>query len=175
MRSRTRLTGGAIQLAAAALLLLAAGPALAQSGGGVRAGVGASVGVAFDDPDAAQLTVELPIEFFHGFEIGPWMALGFADDYTRVSLTGNFRYRLDLVGQMERFHPLLQGGLGFTHLDHGHTDEASFFSNVGVGFEYDITKHIALTHDLMFNWSPSLPESNDFYVSWEILGVRYRF
>jgi hypothetical protein len=175
-----RVSSVRIPLAAAACCaLLAAGSGAAQAQqGGVRPGFGGSLGMIFDnaaDDAAFQLQLEMPLQFFPGFDLGPWIGLGFTEDYTRVSAALLARYGLQLTGNLERFHPVFQGVIGLSYLDEDFRDETGFLIGAGFGVEYELDRNWSLASDVLFNWVPSFRSSREFHFSWQLLGLRYRF
>jgi hypothetical protein len=178
---------------AALLMSLASAPAaFAQASGAgsgapppsshdeTRFSVGASLGFS-DSPGAASLGFEAPIEITHNLALGPFITLGLAENLVELAASFDARYSFDLAdtGNLSRLRPFVQGGVGISYInDDGvfpKIDEANFLLNCGIGLEYAIDEHMALTSQAMFNVVPYAPRSRTFYPSVQLLGLRYRF
>ena len=177
-----------IALFAAAALILTTGMASAQGGStsdqeeeddGVRASVAASLGFFADDPGGLNLGFEIPIEVNRNLSIGPWVALGLADDFLLVSATANLRYHFDVFegAKLSKLRPFLQGGMGLTYYDDDELDDddTGFLMNMGMGVEYAVDEHVGIGSNIMFNVVPTFRPSQAFYWSWQFLSLRYRF
>ena len=84
--------------------------------------------------------------------VGPLLQLGFTDDLTLVGLSGQGKYRIPLPEADKRFKLMLQAGIGFVHVDVGPSD-TSFLIPLGVGVEYQVNSTVALTSDLLLNFT----------------------
>ena len=108
--------------------------------------------------------------------------LGLDDDFTIVSPAAYMRYSFDLSGlgvDSSRLTPFVQGGLGFTHIEVdlpvGDDDDIGFLLSLGFGAEYLLTDRLSLGSKMLFNILPGEVFDEDFYYSWEIAALRYRF
>jgi hypothetical protein len=187
MKRGLEMTRRGIAFLAAAALILATTAASAQSRSsaeredddGVRASVAASLGFFGDDPGGLNLGFELPIEVNRNLSVGPWVALGLADDFLLVSATANVRYHFDVFesAKLRKLRPFLQGGAGLTYYDDDDRDDddTGFLMNMGLGAEYLVDEHVGIGSNIMFNVAPTFRPSQAFYWSWQFLQVRYRF
>jgi len=145
----------------------------------VRASVGFSLGFFADDPGGVNLGFELPIEINRNLSVGPWVTLGLADDFLLVSATANVRYHFDVFEsrKLSKLRPFLQGGMGITYYDDDRVpdDDLGFLLNMGLGADYEISDHVLLGSNMMFNTVPTFRPGRAFYWSWQFLEVRYRF
>lgn len=137
------------------------------------------------DPDAFLLGLEADYRIGNGFSLGPSIELGIDDDFTVVSPTAYLRYSFDMSGISESLRPLrpfVQGGAGLTwiHLDRPHSsnadeNDAGFLANTGFGFDYGLTRHLALGSRMLFNFMPVNVFGENFYYSWQVATLRFRF
>lgn len=137
------------------------------------------------DPDAFLLGVEADYRIGNGFSLGPSVELGLDDDFIVVSPTGYLRYSFDLGGISESLRPLrpfVQGGAGITwiHLDRpdfsgSDEDDVGFMANAGFGVDYGLTRHLALGSRMLFNFIPVNVFGENFYYSWQVATLRFRF
>jgi hypothetical protein len=177
-----------IVLLTAAALFLSASASSAQSGsdsnkdgngGQVRASFAGSLGFLADDPGGVNLGFEAPIEFTKNFSVGPWVAVSLADDFLLVSATANVRYHFDVFegAKLEKLRPFLQGGMGISWLDDDrrNVDDTDFLLNMGLGAEYEMSDHVFLGSNIMFNTVPTRDSGDAFYWTWQFLSARYRF
>ena len=175
------------------LIALSPGIALAQSSatetqrdaGGpfaVQAGLGFTA-----DPDAFLLNFEGDYRLDDAFSAGAMLQLGLDDDFTLVSPAAYLRYSVDLSDYNEDLRnltPFVQGGLGFTYIEIDlpsaappgiDDDDIGFMFNFGFGVDYLFTDHVSVGSKMLFNILPTDVFDDDFYFSWEIAALRYRF
>ena len=177
--------------------LLAAGAALAQSPRStvtpvaeegrisVASGIGFVSGIAAPGDDSAfLLDFEVDYRVAGGSSVGGLLQLGLENDFTIVSPVGYGRYTFDLgamgASEMARIRPFVQAGLGFTYIDldlpfPGDDDDLGFMLNFGFGVDVVLTDQLALGSKMLFNIMPDDVFNENFYYSWEIIGVRFRF
>jgi hypothetical protein len=145
----------------------------------VRVSLGASLGFFADDPGGVNLGFEMPINVNRNFSIGPWATVGLADDFLLVFGSANFRYHFDVFEsrKLRKLRPFLQGGMGVAYYDDDRTrdDDTGFLLNMGLGADYEITDHVILGSNMMFNTVPTFRPSRAFYWTWQFLSLRYRF
>ena len=144
-----------------------------------------ATGIGFTaSPDTFLMGFEVDYRLAQGFSVGGTLQLGLDDDHTIVSPTGHLRYTFDLSGggsDVARVRPFIQGGLGFTFIDLDNTppgvddDETGFMLNFGFGTELVLTDAISVGSKMLFNFMPDDVLNENFYYSWEIATVRYRF
>ena len=152
------------------------GPRPPAEGGpfSVQAGLGFTA-----DPDAFLLEFEGNYRLGDGLSVGPLLQLGLDDDFTLVSPSGYVRYTFDLshvtAPELRRLQPYVQGGLGFTYIDDDDDDDIGFLISFGFGADYPITDSVSLGSRMLFNFLPDDVVDENFYFSWQVVGVRYRF
>ena len=166
--------------------LLASSPAFAQASGtrsmseegrfSIAMGMGFTA--APDSPETFLLDFEGDYRLAQGFSLGGQIQIGLEDDYTLVSPAGYLRYTFDL----DAVRPYAMAGFGFTYVDLDlpagspiDDDDVGFMLNFGIGTDVVLTDRISLTSKMLFNFMPDDIFGEDFYYSWEILGVRFRF
>jgi hypothetical protein len=186
-------------LAAMLLLLGASAPSLARGQAGSRppsasdrrpqkAGEAGALslqgGLGFTaDPDAFLLEFEGDFGLGNGFSIGPALQLGVDDNLALVSPTLFGRYSVDLRGttheHLRRMTPYAQFGLGLTHIDKENRrrdrDDTGFLMNLGFGVDYAVTKNVSFGSRMLFNILPEDVLNENFYYSWQVAAIRYRF
>lgn len=173
----TLLAGLLVLLAAA----LGAGPAAAQQERpwSVETGLGFTA-----DPESFLLEFEGNYRVGGGFSFGPMVQLGLDDDFTLVSSTGYFRYTFDLSGVgsggLRRLEPYVQTGFGFTYVNRDvppgfDDDDADFLADFGFGADFRLNESFSLDSRMLFNFIPGGVFGENFYYSWQVAGLRFRF
>ena len=135
------------------------------------------------DPDGVLLAVGVEYAATDEFSIGPLLQLGFEDDHTIVAPTLNFRYRVDLSDVdnefVRRIEPFVQAGLGFAYIEKERRfrddDDTGFLLNGGFGAEYWVTDELAVGNSVLFNGMPDDVVNENFFLSWQLVTLRYRF
>ena len=80
----------------------------------------------------------------------------------------------------------MQGGLGFTYIDidvpgnlppgvNVDDDDIGLLMSVGFGADYRITDSISLGSRMLFNVLPDDVLGENFYFSWQVAAIRFRF
>ncbi len=144
----------------------------------VQAGLGFTA-----DPDAFLMNFEADFRVNDAFSVGAMLHLGLDDDVKFVYSAAYARYSFDLSGlnaDLAKLTPFVQGGLGFTHIEKdvpggGDDDDLGFLINFGVGVEYPLTDRFSIASKMLFNILPADVLDENFYYSWEIAALRYRF
>ena len=145
-----------------------------------------ATGIGFTaSPDAFLWGFEVDYRLAEGFSVGGTLQLGLEDDFTIVSPTGHLRYTFDMSGGspsgLSRVRPFIQTGLGFTFIDLDNTppgvddDAAGFMLNFGFGTEFVLTDALSVGSKMLFNFMPDDVLNENFYYSWEIATIRFRF
>jgi hypothetical protein len=171
-----------------ALLLGVAGPLAAAAAPPSGSSVSLEGGIGFtSDPETFLLGFELPFQVAPGVEVGPLLQLGFADNHTIVAPTLNARYVFDLPAwgvweqrpTLRRIHPMVFGGLGFAYIDQdgssGDRDGTGFLFDLGFGAEYELTPVVSVGSRMTFNVLPDSVAGENFFFSWQVGTVRFRF
>ena len=148
----------------------------------IQSGLGFTAG-----PDAFLMAYEAGYRMTDHISVGAALQLGLDDDFTVVSPTGFVRYSFDLNSMgaaqtFDRLTPFVQGGLGLTYikvdLPSGvpvDDDDIGFLMNFGFGAEYSLSESMSLGSRMMFNVLPTDVFGDNFYYSWEVATLRYRF
>ncbi len=147
----------------------------------VQAGLGFTA-----DPDAFLLEFEGNYDFGNGLSAGPMLQLGLDNDFTLVSPSAYLRYSFDLSGvatpAFRRLTPYVQGGLGLTYINidvparaNVDDDDIGFLMSLGFGADYRITDSISLGSRMLFNILPDDVFGENFYFSWQVAAIRFRF
>jgi hypothetical protein len=114
--------------------------------------------------------------YFHfddNWSLGPQLQVGAKSGDTLITFTMSGRYHTDLFKntRLEKVRPYLQGGLGL-----GHLGTTEFLFNTGVGIDVDVTDHVVVGSNMLFNVLPgSAISGEDFIFSWQVVHVSYRF
>jgi hypothetical protein len=178
---------GRLALAAVAAAWLAPAPAHAQASKahGLDAGdwsVHAGLGFT-DDPDGFLVAPSFEYSLTRDFSVGPLLQLSFGDDDTIVAPTLNLRYRVDLSDVdnefVRRIEPFAVLGPGFAYIDKdrrfGDDDDAGFLISGGFGADYWVTEDLAVGNTVLFNGMPDDVVNENFFFSWQVVSLRYRF
>ena len=148
----------------------------------VQAGLGFTA-----DPDAFLLNFEGDYRLDDALSVGAMLHLGIDDDFTIVSPAAYVRYSLDLTGfnaDLSKLTPFVQAGLGLTYIEIDlpsgappgiDDDDVGFLLNFGFGAEYPLSDRLSVATKMLFNILPGEVFNEDFYYSWEIVALRYRF
>jgi hypothetical protein len=135
------------------------------------------------DPDGGLVASDIEYSITGDFGVGPSVQLAFDDDVTIVAPTMNLRYRVDLSDVnnefVRRLEPFGQLGLGFAYIEKDHAggddDDTGFLVNGGFGAEYWVTDALAVGNTVLFNGMPDDVEGEEFFFSWQLVTLRYRF
>ena len=179
-----------------AIGLLLAAPVLAQSndGGGagyrdegtfsLKPGLGFTAG-----PETLLLGFEGDYRVAEPFSVGLLTEVGLDDDVTIVSPQLFARYWPDLGELIDSdvafIEPYLHLGLGFSWWDADvykgvNDDDTQFLLSPGFGVDFRISKQVSVGTQMLFNVIPAGIHDNtriddQFYWSWQVVGLRYRF
>ncbi len=171
-------------IAFASLLGATSASAQSRSGDGPSPPFSVQAGLGFtDDPDAFLLEFEGNYRLGDGLSVGTLLQLGLDDDFTLVSPLGYVRYTFDLshatAPDLRRLKPYVQGGMGFTYIDidvpRRDDDDIGFLMSFGFGADYPITDSVSLGSRMLFNFLPDDVVDENFYFSWQVAGIRFRF
>ncbi len=169
-------------------LICSPGAAMAQSSESNRWSLQTGIGF-MADPDAFLLGFEGDYLVTDAISLGAELQLGLDPDFTVVSPTARARYSFDLSRLtsnevLYRIRPFLQSGIGFTYIDIDvpdipgidvDDDDIGFLLNFGFGAEYRLTRSFSLGSKMLFNILPDDVFGENFYYSWEVWAVRWRF
>jgi len=153
-------------------------PAASTRDDGLLAGWSLRAGVGFiDDPTAVLLNIEVPYAFDRWVSAGPMIQVGLDDNNTIVAPTANVTVTIpDAFGNIE---PFAFVGIGFAYIedDNKRNDNSSagFLVDFGFGLELEVNQHLYLGSQMMFNFLPEETLGQEFFYSWQILGVRVAF
>lgn len=134
------------------------------------------------DPDTFLINLDAPYAFNDWIAFGPAMQIGFTDNRTLVSPTGNLRVTIpDLPGRaFDRVHPYGIAGMGFAVIenDNGRRDgdaAVGFLIDFGAGVEYQVSEKVFLGSQMIFNLLPAEVKREEFYFAWQVAGIRFDF
>jgi hypothetical protein len=150
--------------------------AQASTGWSFRAGIGF-----IDDPSAFLLNFEAPYAFDRRVSVGPMIQVGLDSDNTIIAPTVNLTVTIpDLPGEAwDRVKPYGLIGIGFAYIedDNRRNDDSSagFLINFGIGVEYELSDHLFVGSQMMFNFLPETTLGQNFFYSWQIGGLRLAF
>jgi hypothetical protein len=140
-------------------------------------------------PEALLLGFEGDYRVAEPFSLGLLTEVGIDDDVTIVSPQVYGRYWPDLGELIDPdvafIEPYAQLGVGFTWWDADdfkgvHDDDTQFLLSPGFGLDFRINEHVAIGSQMLFNVIPAgihddTPIDDQFYYSWEVIGLRVRF
>jgi opacity protein-like surface antigen len=119
--------------------------------------------------------------FTRNFAAGVTLQAGPSSRSSTVAMSFDARYFFARENDegLGRLVPYVGAGIGFR----SYTDDTSrspfvipgstdFLFSPTIGLEYDLTDHLSLTSDMRFNVTSGF---DNFYYSWQLLGVRFRF
>ena len=170
-----------------AVSLIAATSATAQGSDGPGASrFSVQTGIGFfaeDDWDGFLWTADGLYHFDEHWSAGVQLDVGVEDDLTLLSMPfyGRFDSPNLPVDQpdLAKLRFFAKTGIGFTYAEidtRGRDDDdTGFLFMIGGGLAYPINEHFSLESAMQFNITTNDYFDDDFYYSWEVLGVRYRF
>jgi hypothetical protein len=186
-----------LNIAAFGLALLAGSSAWAQaqsastgsaSGSAVDASkFSAAIGTGFyanDDDDGFLLNFEGTYHIDESWSAGVDFQLGFDDDFVLLSMPFYGQYDFgNIPGDIPVFsdmHPFARLGMGFTYADFdpsgpGSFDDTGFLFVIGGGLSYPLNESVSIDTRMQFNITTNDLFRDDYYFSWEMASLRYRF
>jgi Outer membrane protein beta-barrel domain len=122
-------------------------------------GVGA--GFLTNTPDGVEFALKGHVDYFpiRGFSIGLLGQSTLGGNDQVFGLSAQAKYWWDIPGRRRVVKVVVQGGIGFVGADIDDTDSGvsdtytSFLIPVGIGLEYTVTKRIAMTAELLLNFT----------------------
>ncbi len=142
----------------------------------LRAGVGFIAG-----PDHFLMNFELPYRFDQYVSLGPMIQVGIANDRSIVAPTANLTITIpDLPGDtLDRFRPNVFAGIGFAVITdddrNGDDRSAGFLINAGFGVDYVLSQRVSIGSRMILNFLPENTLAQNFFYSWEVVGVKLSF
>ena len=128
------------------------------------------------DPRGGLLVISAPFGLGGAVSIGPEVQLLIEDDFLLTTATGTLQVATGRIGPIGTF---LKGGLGVAHvsIDQGGTDDddTSFLLNFGIGASLPLGPLLTLRSAALINVIPDSGFGDEFFFSWQILGLRLRF
>jgi len=123
------------------------------------------------------------------FSVGLLTEVGIDDDFTIVSPQLFARWWPDLGDLIDPdvsfIEPYLHLGVGFSWWDADHykgvnDDDTQFLLSPGFGVDFRINRHLSVGSQMLFNVIPAAIHDDtriddQFYYSWQVIGLRYRF
>ena len=146
----------------------------------------AQTGIGFyvdDNWDGFLWTADGLYHFNESWSAGIELHVGGEDDLTLLSMP--FYGRYDSPGlpvdqpELSKLRFFGKTGIGFTWAEvdkRGRDkDDAGFLFMIGGGLAYPINDHFAVESAMQFNVTSNDAFEDDFYYSWEVIGLRYHF
>jgi hypothetical protein len=138
------------------------------------------------DPSTFLTAFELPYYINSDWQIGPALQIGVDDRETLVAATFNTRYFANF-GQRDsrdefvrKLAPYFHGGLGLVHIDIDRKnapdrDDTAFLFNLGFGLDFPINDQFSVGSQMSFNVIPGDALGENFFFSWQLATVEFRF
>ena len=142
----------------------------------LRAGMGFTA-----DPDDFLLNFELPYRFDQYVSVGPMIQVGLGERRYIVAPTANLTITVpDMPGEtLDRLRPHFFGGIGFAVIENkdrgGSNRGVGFLANAGVGIDYVLSERVSVGSRMIFNFLPGRTLDENFFYSWEIIGLKLDF
>jgi hypothetical protein len=122
-------------------------------------GVGA--GFLTNTPDGVEFALKGHVDYFliRGFSVGLLGQSTLGGNDHVFGLSAQAKYWWDIPGARPGVKVVVQGGIGFVGADIDDTDSGisdtytSFLIPVGIGLEYPVTRQIAMTAELLLNFT----------------------
>lgn len=169
-----------------------ASPALDPSRFSVQAGLGFfAADVFLEDGDGFLLNFEGSYHIDQNWSAGVDLQLGFDDDFLLLSMPFYARYDFGNLpvdaAYFSKMHPFAKLGIGFTYAEFdgsfsrggirfsADVDDTGFLFLIGGGMAYPVNDNFSLETTMQFNITTNDFFEDDFYFSWEIISLRYRF
>ncbi len=170
-------------LSALAILCISA-QALAEPENRVERPVSVQTGLGFTaDPEAFLLGIEGDFQVNRNVSVGSTVQFGLDDRFTVISPTLHGRYWFEFPGRdeiLQRLRPYVQLGAGFTYINvdgwRGQDDDdLGFLINGGFGADFRLSHSLSIGTKMLFNGIPGGVFGENFYFSWEVAALRFRF
>lgn len=131
-----------------------------------------------DSPDTFLTVLEGGWYLRENLAFAPMLQLGVADDETIIAPTVDLKAYLPLPDlDPIRLHVL--GGIGFAYLEkegrRGDDDDIGLLVHFGFGGNYPLSDELSLGSSVLFNVMPKEVLDEQFFLSWEIFSVTFRF
>ena len=146
----------------------------------VQAGLGF---FAEDNFDGFMLNLEGNYHIDESWSAGVDLQFGFDSDFLLFSMPFYGRYDFGNLPVDQPFfsklHPFAKLGLGFTYAEIDtrffDVDDTGFLFLMGGGMAYEINDNLSAETTMQFNITDNAFFVDDFYFSWEMISLRYRF
>ena len=148
----------------------------------VQAGMGF---FAEDNFDGFLLNFEGSYHIDQSWSAGVGIQLGFDDDFLLLSMPFFGQYDFENIPgeipMLSDMHFFARLGIGFTYAENEvgpfnkNIDDTGFLFVIGGGLAYPINEKISLESKMQFNITTNDFFEDDFYFSWELVSLRYRF
>ena len=111
------------------------------------------------------------------------LQLGFDTDFLLLSMPFYGRYDFGNLAAdapfLSKMHPFAKLGLGFTYAEIDTAffdiDDTGFLFVMGGGIAYEINDNLSAESTMQFNITTNDFFADNFYFSWEMISLRYRF
>ncbi len=149
---------------------------LESSAGGFKA---FDVGIGFtDDPDTFLTVVEADFYLKDNLFVAPLLQIGVDDENTifapTVGIKGEFP-----AGSDDRLRLHALAGIGLVYIEkenrRGDDDDVGFLFNVGFGGHFQVSDETSIGSTLLFNVMPDDVVGENYFFSWKLISVKFRF
>lgn len=131
-----------------------------------------------DDPDTLLTVIGMGFDLRPDLALAPMLQLGLDDHETLIAPTIGFEATLPLEG----IDPLIlraMAGVGVIYLEEerrsGDDDDLAFLLNFGLGADVVLSEGLSVGTRLLINVIPQEVLDEHTIVSWEVVGLRFRF
>ena len=146
----------------------------------VQAGLGF---FAEDNLDGFMLNFEGNYHIDESWSAGVDLQLAFESDFLLLSMPFYGRYDFGNLPAdapfLSKMHPFAKLGLGFTYAEIDtrffDIDDTGFLFMMGGGIAYEINDNLSAESTMQFNITTNDFFADNFYFSWEVISLRYRF
>ena len=166
---------------AVSVSLLTPSAGLAQSDSGDPTGWSVGAGIGFHaSPTQFLFQLDAPYYYSRVFSLGPTFQLGSGERLTTIGLTLDGKAYFGLFGSSSRealrkSRGYVGLGIGFNHYGaSGFAGETNLLIPVIVGAQYALQENLMLTSEMRFNIAAT-SDTDNFYFSWQMVGLRLGF
>lgn len=182
-----RVIAGACTLLLVASASAAQEPASSGTSSDARSPFSVQTGVGFfvdDNFDGFLWSTDGTYRFTDNWSAGIELQVGAEDDLTLVSMPFFGRFDYEVVDNLSLFG---RTGIGFTYADFEKSiqtglgrikideDDTGFLFMIGWGAGYSFTEALSVESIMQFNVTTNDLFEDDFYYSWQVAALRYRF
>jgi hypothetical protein len=122
---------------------------------------GAGAGFLTNTPDGVEFAANGHVDYFlaRSVSVGALGQFAGGGNDSIFGVSAQLKYWWDIPGTRSRAKLVIQGGIGFVYADIDDADsgaadtDGSFLIPVGVGFDYAVTRRVAVTAELVLNFT----------------------